>query len=223
MEIRRIILGAFGYVFEYKIAFAKALLIPILILLALGAIPFKEPGAALLILLIIISIFIYSVLAITTHRIILLGPESVSEFGVYLPRKRELSFILYSIGIGLCVIPFGLLALIPAIGWLIALASIIYILARLSLVLPAIATDKKWSFLDSWKATKNHQILMMVVVAIFPFVISIPEMLLSHVPHIDLLVNFLSAVTMVFVVAALSVAFQVITEKANKRFNKDAP
>ena len=75
---------------------------------------------------------------------------------------------------------------------------------------------QNWSFLDSWKVTQNHQILMMVVVAIFPFVISIPEKLLSHAPHIDLLVNLLSAVTMVFVVAALSVAFQVITKKGDE-------
>ena len=55
---------------------------------------------------------------------------------------------------------------------------------------------------------------MMVVVAIFPFVISIPEQLLSNLPYAGVFVNLLSALTMVFVVAAVSVAFQVITERS---------
>ena len=160
----------------------------------------------------IVPFFLYAVLAITTHRIILLGPESISEWGVYVPRKREFYFVLYSIGLGLLMIPFGFLALIPTVGWFIAALAIIYMMARLSLVFPAIATDQGWTFSDSWKATRNHQILMMVVVAIFPFVISIPEQLLSHVPYIGVFVSLLSACSMVFVVAALSVAFQVIAE-----------
>jgi len=212
MDIKRTIWGAFGYVYAYRKPFAKALLFPISILVVFGAIPIQEHGSALMVLLTILPLFIYTILAITTHRIILLGPESVSEWGVYVPRKREFYFVLYSIGFGLLMIPFGFFALIPTIGWIIAVAAIIYMMARLSLVFPAIATDQGWSFSDSWKATKNHQILMMVVVAIFPFVISIPEQLLSHVPYAGVFVNLLSALTMVFVVAALSVAFQVITE-----------
>lgn len=215
MNIKRTIFGAFGYVYEYRKEFAKALFIPIVILAGLGTITIEDPSSALMVMLTIIPLFIYTVLAITTHRIILLGPASVSEWGVYVPRKRELYFVLYSIGFGLMMIPFGFLAVIPTIGWIMAVMAIIYMMARLSLVFPAIATDLGWSFSDSWKATKNHQILMMIVVAIFPFVISIPENLLSHVPYTGLFVNLLSGLTMVFVVAALSVAFQVITENAD--------
>lgn len=198
--------------YEYRKPFAKALFIPITILVALGALPIQQPWSASMALLTIVPVFIYTILAITTHRIILLGPDSVSEWGIYMPRKREIYFVFYSIGLGLLMIPFSLLALIPAIGWVIAVVAIIYLMARLSLVFPAIATDQGWSFSDSWKATRNHQILMMIVVAIFPFVISIPERLLIHVPYTGMFVSFLSALTMVFVVAALSVAFQVITE-----------
>ena len=216
MDIKRTIWGAFGYVYEFRKPFSKALLLPIIILSVLGVIPVQEHGFALMVLLTILPLFIYTVLAITTHRIILLGPDSVSEWGVYVPRKREFHFILYSVGLGLLMAPFGFLALIPTIGWVMAIVAIIYMMARLSLVFPAIATDQGWSFSDSWKATKNHQVLMIIVVAIFPFVISIPEKLLSYVPYAGLLVNLLSAFTMVFVVAALSVAFQVITENGGE-------
>ena len=217
MDIKRTIWGAFGYVYVYRTPFAKALLVPIAILVILGAIPIQEPGSALMVLLTILPLFIYTLLAITTHRIILLGPESVPEWGVYIPRKREFHFVLYSIGMGLCMIPLGFLALIPTVGWVIAVIAIIYMMARLSLVFPAIATDQSWSFPDSWKATRNHQALMLIVVAIFPFAISIPEQLLRHLPYMGLLVNLLSAFTMVFVVAALSVAFKIITENGGER------
>lgn len=217
MDIKRTIWGAFGYVYVYRTPFAKALLVPIAILVILGAIPIQEPGSTLMVLLTILPLFIYTLLAITTHRIILLGPESVPEWGVYIPRKREFHFVLYSIGMGLCMIPFGFLALIPTVGWVIAVIAIIYMMARLSLVFPAIATDQSWSFPDSWKATRNHQALMLIVVAIFPFAISIPEQLLRHLPYMGLLVNLLSAFTMVFVVAALSVAFKIITENGGER------
>ena len=216
MSIKRTILGAFGYVYEYRETFAKALLIPIIILIALETIPFPEVGLTPTILLAITSLFIYTILAITTHRIILLGPKSVPEWGMYFPQKRELNFILYSIALVLCMIPFGFLFLVPNIGWAIAIIGIVYISARLSLVFPAIATDQSWSFSDSWKATQSHQVLMMIVVAIFPFVISVPEYLLSELPYVEVLVSLLSAFTMVFVVAALSVAFQVITENSDE-------
>jgi len=218
MYIKRTICGAFGYVYEYRKPFAKALLVPISILVLLGAIPIQEASSALMVLLNIVPLFIYTVLAIITHRIILLGPESVSEWGLYVPGKREFYFVLYSIGFGLLMIPLGFFALIPAIGWALAVLATIYTMARLFLVFPAIATDQGWSFSDSWTATKNHQVLMMVVVAIFPFVIGIPEQVLNHVPYAGAFVNLLSAFTMVFVVAALSVAFQVITESGGKSY-----
>ncbi|MCG8084078.1 MAG: hypothetical protein AB2689_23440 [Candidatus Thiodiazotropha taylori] len=213
-DIKRTLWGAFGYVYEYRKPFAKALFFPVSILVALGALSIQEPNSVLMVVLVILPWVIYTILAITIHRIILLGPNSVSEWGVYTPGKREAYFILHSIGLSLFMIPFGFISVIPAIGWIVSMIAIIYMMARLSLVFPAIATDQSWAFSDSWKATKNHQALMMVVVAIFPFVISIPERLLSKVPYAGGFVNLLSALTLVFVVSALSVAFKLIAESS---------
>ncbi|MEW8442241.1 MAG: hypothetical protein AB2689_29195 [Candidatus Thiodiazotropha taylori] len=214
MDIKRTIWGAFAYVYEHRRPFAKALSIPVFMLVLFGVLVVEVTNSVVLILLVIVPWYIYTLLAITTHRIILLGPGSVSEWGIYVPRKREFDFFFYTIALSIMMIPFGFLSLIPTIGWIITLLVIIYMMARLSLIFPAIATDQRWSFSDSWKATENHQVLMMVVVAILPFVISIPEQLLSNLPYAGLFVNLLSAFTMVFVVAALSVAFQVITERS---------
>ncbi len=216
MYIRRTILGAFGYVFEYRKQFTKALFIPIAVLVLLDVIPIQESEITKIIILFVLPMVIYMVLAITTHRIILLGPQSVPVFGIYIPRKRELLFALYSIAVVSVIMPLVFFILIPTIGYYIALIASLYIIGRLSLVFPAIATDQRWTLYDSWKATHGHQVLMIIVVTIFPFVIGFPEQLLSKIPYISVLVSILSAVTMVFVVAALSVAFQVITEESNE-------
>lgn len=92
MNIKRIIWGAFGYVYLFRIAFIKALFIPITTLIILESISTDQSELKSEIPLIILSTFIYIVVAITTHRIILLGPNSIPEWGIYIPRKREIYF-----------------------------------------------------------------------------------------------------------------------------------
>ena len=214
MNIKKIILGVFGYMYMFRISFVKALFIPITILVILGYISIDQSELKLVIPLDILSTFIYIIIAITTHRIILLGPNSIPEWGIYIPRKRELHFTIYFIGLSLLTIPFIFISVqIPVIGLIISLLTISYLAARFSLVFPAIATDQNWSFSDSWKATKNYQFSMIIIVVIFPSIISLPEQILNYIPYMKILASLLAAITTVLTVAALSVAFQVITEK----------
>lgn len=81
MAIKRTIAGAPGYLYEFRAPFGKALFIPIIILVALENIPIQKYGPRLLIPLNILALYVYTVLAIITHRIILLGPESVFDWG----------------------------------------------------------------------------------------------------------------------------------------------
>ncbi len=186
---------------------------PFVLLLLLGYLAGPEMGGGLMVLLSLLYLVVYAVIAVITHRVILLGPESVAEWGLSLPQKREFDFILYSIGLGLCMIPVGLFAMIiPVVGVVVSVLVMLYLIARLSLVFPAIATDQDWSFSDSWKATKKHQPLMIVVIVVVPLVVAIPEQLLSLIPYLGFLAVLLSVFTMVYIVAALSVAFQIITE-----------
>ncbi len=186
---------------------------PFVLLLLLGYLAGPEMGGGLMVLLSLLYLVVYAVIAVITHRVILLGPESVAEWGLSLPQKREFYFILYSIGLGLCMIPVGLFAMIiPVVGVVVSVLVMLYLIARLSLVFPAIATDQDWSFSDSWKATKKHQPLMIVVIVVVPLVVAIPEQLLSLIPYLGFLAVLLSVFTMVYIVAALSVAFQIITE-----------
>ena len=213
-DIKRAIWGAFGYMYEYRVPLAKALLVPFVLLLLLDYTMDPELGGGLIVPLSLLYLVIYAVIAVITHRVILLGPESVAEWGLYIPQKREFYFFLYSVGLGLCMIPVGLLAIIiPVVGVVVSVLVMLYLISRLSLVFPAIATDKEWSFSDSWKATEKHQPLMIVVIVVIPLLFAIPEQLLSMVPYLDFLVVLLWVFSMVYLVAALSVAFQIITEK----------
>lgn len=213
-DIKRAIWGAFGYMYEYRVPLAKALLVPFALLLLLGYTMDPELGGGFIVLWTLLYFIVYAIIAVSTHRIVLLGPTTVSEWGLAVPQKREFYFLLYTIGLSICMIPLGFLALIiPIVGIVVAVITILYLTARLSLVFPAIATDQDWSFSDSWKATEKHQPLMIVVIVVVPLVVAIPEQLLSFVPYMDFLVVLLSVLTMVYIVAALSVAFQIITEK----------
>lgn len=249
MEIRRTIWGAFGYIYEYRDSLAKALVVPITIIAAANII-FSNPegnsfetGFMLGVPLFVSYFYFYFIVAINTHRIILLGPRSVPTWGIYIPGRRELYFFLYSIAIvfiaSLPVFPFtfAVRLLAPTSGSPFAsffamllpipiLVGFLYFFARLSLVLPAIATDQGWSIRDSWSATKDHQFSMIVVIGIFPFILGIPSMLLEFLaelpdpgaalnllPYLKGVAAIVSSLTMVVTIAALSVAFHIISRE----------
>jgi hypothetical protein len=217
--IWKILSGAFESVYVYRVQLGKSLVFPLLVMAAIGLYEpdYESVSWSIFIAAILVEILIYTVIAITTHRIILMGPSSVPEWGIIKPSNRELIFFLYTFGIGFILSPLGILSLIPVIGVYVAFFTISYVIGRLSLVFPAIATDHGWTFSDSWKATESYQVQMMVVVVGFPFVMGVSEeYLLSFLPYSTVLVNVFSAFTLVFVVAALSVAFQVIIRERNE-------
>lgn len=228
MEVWKTLVGAFGYVVEYKKPLSKSLVVPLLIMVMIG---YFEPDAksfdwALFFLITAAEILLYTIIAITTHRIILLGPSSVPEWGMYKFTGRELSFIIYSLGIGILMIPAGILSLIPMIGYPVALLGIAYILGRLSLIFPAIATDRLWTLSKSWQASKNNQLLMMVVAFIFPAILTLPEYVLEHMayePYTSMVSNVFSSLAMILVIAALSTAFKLITEEGKENGHTTTP
>lgn len=156
MEIKKIILGAFGYIFQYKRELSKALLIPFVIYVALDFSALIKPNPVEAFLIAVLSIGIQTIFAITTHRMVLLGPTSVPKWGIYTWSKRETFFTLHIIGLGIIIIPIAFLSFIPTIGIIIAIALICWLLGRLSLVFPAIAIDQGVSFKYSWELTKKE-------------------------------------------------------------------
>jgi hypothetical protein len=210
--------GALGYIFEFRTQLGKALLFPLVILTAMGFYELDDGTISwpIFVTVFLVEMFIYTLIAVATHRVILLGPSSIPEWGILMPSKRELLFLIYSIGVGLIMVPIGFLAFIPLVGLPIAILAIAYVAGRLSLIFPAIATDLGWTFSDSWKATEQYIVLMMFIAVGLPIIMGIPEYLLSYLPYATVLVTIVSVFSMVFLVAALSVAFKVITSEHNE-------
>lgn len=206
---------AFFYLKEYRLSYAQALFIPALIL-SVVSISFPENlngmnniAYTFVFFLMVMS---YFWIVIVTHRITLLGPESVTRWGVYIPGKREFYFVIYSISLFLIMIPLAVLATIPNIGIFLFYGTFGYLFARLCLILPAIAIDKQYSFIDSWNATKNHQLFMLSIVWFLPFVIVLPLELFVSIPNFELVISLLSTMISIFTIVMLSIAFKIIDD-----------
>lgn len=199
-------------------ALIRALVLPVVIYLGIviliqqGVV--SEAGAKIINFLLVVPI---SLIAITTHRIVLRGPESIPKWGINRIGWREIKFALSQYVILLFLIPAGLLFLIPYIGWLCGILLGAYMVGRLSLVFPSIAVDEKLDFVDSWYSTKEYQFMMFGVVAVFPFILGVFEFMLSRIRGLEMVLHALSIVTTVFTVAALSAAFKIIREPKSVR------
>ena len=210
MGFKEVTLAAIGYVILYKRPLAKALLVPFVLFMLLDVTELFEPNLLVSIVTGVLALMVQTVFAITTHRMILLGPNSVPEWGLFKWSKRETFFALHVIGLGLTMVPIALLGLIPIVGLAIAIGTMCWVFARLSLVFPAIAIDQGVSFKLSWDLTKNRQLLMFLVVVVFPLALMIPANLLSFLPYSFLLTSLLATFATVFMVAALSVSYRLI-------------
>lgn len=212
MEFKKVVAGALVYVNQYRKVLLKALAIPFVAYLLIDVATLLDIHPVLAWLLAALGVGVQAIFAITTHRVVLLGPSSVSTWGITSWSKRETFFVLHVIGLGLLIIPIALVGFIPIIGALVALVLICWVTGRLSLVFPGIAVDKGVSFKLSWEMTQNYQMLMFLVVILFPMLLAIPAIILNFIPYTFLLSSFISTFVIVFQVAALSMAYQLISE-----------
>lgn len=217
MPLKTIILGTLGYVFEYRRILLRVLLVPFVLYMALDTISLYKQDWVAKLLLSVLSLMVQTIFAITTHRVMLLGPQSVPSWGVLSWSRREMLFALHIIGLALVAMPFAFFTFIPMVGWLLTAASIIWITGRLSLVFPLIAIDQHVTFKDSWQLTRRHQALMIFVVMVFPIALMSPVYLLRLLPYSFVLTSFFTTLTTVFTVTALSVAYKYI------RISTDTP
>lgn len=225
MNIKTVLLGGFGYVYAYRNALAKALLFPVILLIVLELSLSYIASTPYKLFLSFFQFLPYTIIAITVHRIILIGEGSIPEWGYVVPNKRDFQFFLCTIGISLLFMIPGMLKL--ALFTLLSNSGIVfvsitatliaaYMVSRFSLVFPAIATDKKIEFATSWKATKDYQLLMLVVVFVFPILLNVPSFILQDIPYTSVLTTILSIFAMIFGISTLSVAFQVIKAETIK-------
>tara|TARA_R110002096_G_scaffold323848_5_gene517987 strand:- start:1923 stop:2594 length:672 start_codon:yes stop_codon:yes gene_type:complete len=216
--IKKTLLGAIGFVIEYKFNFIRILILPCILLSLFQLIVAEGINIWIFIFFTVFEWVVYIQVAISTHRLILLGPSSVSTWGFYVPGFRELHFFGAAFVLGLLLLPFDILSQAiyssqtPLGGWVIPYLLSSYFWGRFALVFPSIATDNELSFQESWNITRNYQVLMIAVVGIYPLLVELPSLLISTLPYTEVISTVISLVSFIFVVSALSVAFLVINK-----------
>ncbi len=223
---KKIINMTFQSVFENKNTLIKSLLLPLAFFIVLRIVTeefqnIKESS------LIFPNLLINILVAVITHRILLLNEKSVDlwnmpQFNRFL--KKTLLFLL------ICI-PFGLLAIIPTVGIILAILSILYISIRLSLVFPSISLDEDITFKQSWEFTKKYQFLLLFSVVLFPMffavivglvytlVIEFLSGLISNKLYV--LYPILELFIMVFVISALCATYKIIKDEHPEFFKKE--
>jgi hypothetical protein len=168
IQLDAIILDAISNLWSNKLNFFRILIIPVLLVFALEYYRIHILDAnkfGLRFLISFIEFFIGCIYAISCHRLILLGDDSVPSLGLRIPQKREFNFIGWTILTGLIVAPIWILAAFfifkfdfihIQLKFYLAIIPAQIILARLIIILPAVALDHRPSIKWAWKQTSGN-------------------------------------------------------------------
>lgn len=222
------IVGGFGYVFHYHREMSKALLGPFTMAVIVNVIFINLPNEflAFRLLLSVISLVLYTVIAVTVHRTIILGPGSVPEWGLWPLSSRELRFAIYFVGVSLILsliqVPGAFLSYVPVflsdyevlatLGKYLWFFATSFLCARFFLVFPSIAVDETPTLGDAWEATQGHALMIFLVVILVPTAVYESAGLLVHVPLVSHLWAAVEMFLLVIFIATLSVAYRLISE-----------
>ena len=188
-----------------------------------------------------------TVLAVACHRLVLLGPTASTLKPSLRWGARETRFLGWLLVLGviyavvhlavvLLILNFGALSSfvramsdqqgssMPDMGWLrpaeyIGLLVSTYLVARLSLVLPATALDAKASFRLAWQQSARNGWRLLVIVGAFPWVLSRGLGLLSRSGATLAewaILTLLSVIVSTLGIIALSLSYQDLTSGANE-------
>lgn len=176
-------------------------------------------------------LLIYAVFAVSCHRIILLGADSLpNAYGLYWSARetRFLGwFILVAIIYTLLSLPLYVATLIlPGwfhdlqLSWYLLLFLTAYIEGRISMVLPASAVDERSSISDSWRMTQGYGLAIAValfaVALVMNLIIIATDYVLPGSPHLAKLVSDVLGFPLVAVaVGVLSVTYRALTKSSS--------
>ena len=172
---------------------------------------------------IVYAIF-FVIFTITTHRIILLGKDSVNAYGLSWSR-REWIFVLYSIGIYIILLVLSFLML-PIVGMVASLGSsyfmiimnlamlaIMLLFSRLSMLIPAISVEKidiDWSWTMS--VSKNNGFRLLIVLSVVPFIFKyLLGFMVGISRELNILAEIITLFLLVFEIILLSLSFKYLT------------
>jgi hypothetical protein len=188
----------------------------------------------------VLSGLAFAIFAVTCHRLILLGDESVPNFGLKKWTSRETRFVGWVLLGYVCYAVIALLLSIPVLAFLLMchlpaeLAGVIlgftfmipctYVFARISVLLPATAVDERPNVKWASDLTDGNGWRLVLIVGVLPCVLwYAPSYLLGHSMVIDVFVYAAGCVLYVIEIAALSLSYQHLTGRYTYGVNNPEP
>lgn len=174
-------------------------------------------------------LLLYALFAMSCHRVILLGEESLpSRYGIYWT-MRETRFLGWVVLVGtvymLLVFPFQVATLyLPRswwdwqLMWYLPTLLATYIDGRISLVLPATAVGERSSIVESWRLTRSrglHIAAALFIAAVATDLVSMgTRFVLQDVPQVAQLVsNVLKFPLVAVAVGIISVTYRELNKR----------
>ena len=191
LPVINIILGAFRIPWSKRSRIARAVIAPAIALSAIGAYwVYSRPGTYESNLWVLLYGLALTPFAVACHRVLLLGDESLPQYGIMTWTVREgrfLTWLLAAWSLAFLTTMFLLMTIgtivmnvfdIPRawmeMGWFLGSFEVLgtYVLARLSLILPAVALDGRPSLSSIWRLSHGNGWRLTVVLGGLPWLVS---------------------------------------------------
>lgn len=174
--------------------------------------------------------FLSVYLIVTCHRIVILGGQSVPSFRKRGWTRRETRFLSWSVwlffSVGLVVLVGAILSIIAAefisflpnmdnILMLILAIPIIYMVARVNVIFPAVAIDKKPDIEWACSISEGNGWRLVILIGFYPLIAVFVDMLFGQKKNIFIENIVLSILTVIFLVletTALSLSYKELIQ-----------
>jgi hypothetical protein len=220
LPVLKVLFGAAYTVWRDRGVFARGLAVPMIALTAVYICWPKRGGPLWLALAFsLVYLLLATLIAVTCHRLVLIGRGAWSGNWVPPWSIRETRFLGWMLGI--CFISFiaGALVALPlsgvrGIAWLVISAVTAYVAARCSLVLPAAAVDERLSFSGSWRLSRGNGWRLALIVTGLPYAMSWLVWILYRQGATMVeraVLTFLASALIALEVAALSISYRELS------------
>lgn len=211
------------YIYHYRRALFKALWLPILCSFAVNIFAnLSDDNFFIFWLNMVLSTFIYTICAISIHRILILGPEQVPAWRQQGWTMRETIFtaVMVAIPLSIWLILIGPLEISKAVastGSTLILFSIIgavaatyFMMMRLLLLLPMIAIDREPDIAKAWRLGGQYPFAIPFSIMLASAIASLPGILISLLPGGAYAAIAINEIIFVVDVAVLSAAMRLV-------------
>jgi len=237
LDLGKVIAGAFLVPWWHRRAFARALAIPLALIVAYSVVwyYFAKPALPGFALWLVYAFYgmLFTMFAVTCHRLVLLDAEAVAQRWQPKWSLRETRFFIWILGLWASGLVAMLVFLLIAVNlWTWTVGSdpdwidwvqtvlkipLLYVFARLCIVFPAMALDQRPSLRWAWERTQGNGWRLLVVVAGLPvaFAYLVDLLFRSEASQVEWLVLTVLTIALFAVeIAAISLSYRELTKEA---------